>query len=50
MLSQTTAGANADGTPSKAKYILDAGLADKVASQAADLLATYPLYPGIDLT
>ncbi|MEU8154387.1 glycine hydroxymethyltransferase [Micromonospora sp. NPDC048986] len=49
VLTQTTAAANADGTPSKAKYTLDAGLADKVAGQATDLLATYPLYPGIDL-
>ncbi|MEU1589801.1 glycine hydroxymethyltransferase [Micromonospora sp. NPDC005710] len=50
VLTQTTAGANADGTPSKAKYTLDAGLADKVARQATDLLATYPLYPGVDLS
>ncbi|MEU4555653.1 glycine hydroxymethyltransferase [Micromonospora violae] len=49
VLTQTTAGVNADGTPSKAKYTLDAGLADKVARQATDLLATHPLYPSVDL-
>ncbi|CCH18883.1 glycine hydroxymethyltransferase [Micromonospora lupini] len=49
VLTQTTAGANADGTPSKAKYTLDADLADKIAQQATDLLAPHPLYPGIDL-
>ncbi|MEU4335701.1 glycine hydroxymethyltransferase [Micromonospora lupini] len=50
VLTQTTAGANADGTPSKAKYVLDADLADKIARQATDLLAPHPLYPAIDLT
>ncbi|MDG4757889.1 glycine hydroxymethyltransferase [Micromonospora sp. WMMD710] len=49
VLTQTTAAANTDGTPSKAKYALDPALADKIARQATDLLAPHPLYPGIDL-
>ena len=39
-----------DGSGSKAKYVLENGLADSVAKQAADLVADFPLYPGIDLT
>ncbi|MEV7327981.1 glycine hydroxymethyltransferase [Micromonospora sp. NPDC093244] len=50
VLTQTTAAANADGTPSKAKYALDPALADKISRQATDLLAPHPLYPGIDLS
>ncbi|WP_406079985.1 glycine hydroxymethyltransferase [Micromonospora sp. NBC_00858] len=49
VLTATTAGANADGTPSKAKYALDPALADKIARQATDLLTPFPLYPAIDL-
>ncbi|GAA2710930.1 glycine hydroxymethyltransferase [Micromonospora olivasterospora] len=49
VLTQTTPGANADGTPSKAKYVLDPALADKISRQAADLLASFPLYPSVDL-
>ncbi|MBM0235090.1 glycine hydroxymethyltransferase [Micromonospora sp. STR1_7] len=50
VLTQTTAAANSDGTPSKAKYALDPSLADKIARQATDLLAPHPLYPAINLT
>ena len=35
---------------SKARYDLDQQLAHSVAGQAADLLAGYPLYPGVDLS
>ncbi|MEV4830343.1 glycine hydroxymethyltransferase [Micromonospora sp. NPDC049257] len=49
VLSQTTPGANADGTPSKAKYVLDPAVADKISKQATDLLAAHPLYPTINL-
>lgn len=49
VLSQTTPGANADGTPSKAKYVLDPALAETVSKQASDLLAGFPLYPAVDL-
>ncbi|WP_320064100.1 glycine hydroxymethyltransferase [Micromonospora sp. RTGN7] len=49
VLSQTTTGSNADGTASKAKYVLDPALADKVSRQATDLLSAFPLYPSVDL-
>ncbi|MFI1194680.1 glycine hydroxymethyltransferase [Micromonospora sp. NPDC020750] len=50
VLSQTVSGSNADGTPSKAKYVLDPALADKVSRQATDLLSTFPLYPSVTLS
>jgi glycine hydroxymethyltransferase len=34
---------------SKAKYILDPALAERIAKQATELLAGFPLYPTIDL-
>jgi glycine hydroxymethyltransferase len=34
---------------SKAKYVLDAAVADRVAKQATELLADFPLYPSVDL-
>lgn len=43
VLTQTTSG------ESKAKYVLDPALADKVSKQASDLLTTFPLYPAVDL-
>ncbi|WP_446215450.1 glycine hydroxymethyltransferase [Micromonospora sp. IBHARD004] len=43
VLSQTTSG------ESKAKYVLDPALADKVSKQASELLAGFPLYPAVDL-
>ncbi|SCF22323.1 serine hydroxymethyltransferase [Micromonospora viridifaciens] len=49
VLSQTTPGSNPDGTPSKAKYVLDPALADKVSKQASELLTGFPLYPAVDL-
>jgi glycine hydroxymethyltransferase len=33
----------------KAKYVLDAHVAEKCRARCADLLARHPLYPGIDL-
>lgn len=45
VLNQTVSGSNADGTPSKAKYVLDPALADKVSRQATDLLSTFPSTP-----
>jgi glycine hydroxymethyltransferase len=44
VLTQTAA---AEG--SKAKYVLDPGVAAGVAKQATELLADYPLYPQVDL-
>ncbi|WP_428965340.1 glycine hydroxymethyltransferase [Micromonospora fluostatini] len=49
VLAQTSPGANADGTGSKAKYVLDPALADKVSRQATDLLSGFPLYPTVSL-
>jgi glycine hydroxymethyltransferase len=49
VLSSTRPGHRADGSPSKAEYVLDQSTADRVAQQAADLLAGYPLYPTVDL-
>ncbi|WP_200207297.1 glycine hydroxymethyltransferase [Micromonospora coerulea] len=43
VLTQTTSG------ESKAKYVLDPALADKVSKQASELLTGFPLYPGVDL-
>ncbi|MEU8300707.1 glycine hydroxymethyltransferase [Micromonospora sp. NPDC048909] len=50
VLSQTKPGANADGTASKAKYVLDPAIADKISRQASELLTGFPLYPTVDLT
>ncbi|MGK5445064.1 glycine hydroxymethyltransferase [Micromonospora sp. URMC 105] len=43
VLSQTTPG------ESKAKYVLDPALADKISKQATELLTGFPLYPAVDL-
>ncbi|MEH1058903.1 glycine hydroxymethyltransferase [Micromonospora sp. CPCC 206171] len=43
VLSQTTPG------ESKAKYVLDPALADKISKQANELLTGFPLYPAVDL-
>ena len=44
VLTQTTP---AEG--SKAKYHLDGAVADRIAKQATELLADFPLYPTVDL-
>jgi glycine hydroxymethyltransferase len=49
VLSGTTPAAAPSGGASKAKYAIADGLADKTHSAAAELLATRPLYPGLDL-
>jgi glycine hydroxymethyltransferase len=49
VLGSTTPTATRDGSPSKAKYAMDEGLADKTRAAAAELLAAHPLYPGLDL-
>ncbi|MCQ4045464.1 glycine hydroxymethyltransferase [Streptantibioticus rubrisoli] len=50
VLAATAPGTGADGKPSKAKYTLDAAVAQRVEGKASDLLAGFPLYPGIDLS
>ncbi|MGY1671895.1 glycine hydroxymethyltransferase [Geodermatophilus sp. SYSU D00710] len=49
VLSHTSPTATRDGSPSKAKYAVDAGLADKTRAAAAELVAAHPLYPGLTL-
>lgn len=50
VLTETDPDAAPDGRASKAKYALDRSVADRVARQATELLADYPLYPAVDLT
>jgi glycine hydroxymethyltransferase len=49
VLSNTTPAATKDGSPSKARYVVDGGLADKTRAAAAELVAAHPLYPGLEL-
>ncbi|MFD4903697.1 glycine hydroxymethyltransferase [Kitasatospora purpeofusca] len=49
VLRAATPATTAAGTPSKAQYVLDPAVAGAVAGRAADLLAGFPLYPGVDL-
>ena len=49
VLTQTQPGTATDGSPSKARYVLDPTVSAKVASRAAELMAAHPLYPSIDL-
>ena len=49
VLEATQPATGADGAPSKAKYTLPEGLADKAMARAADLVSGFPLYPEVDL-
>ena len=49
VLSNTRPGRTSSGGPSKVAYELDPALASRVSGQAADLLASFPLYPAVDL-
>ncbi|MFF7210350.1 glycine hydroxymethyltransferase [Streptomyces sp. NPDC008238] len=49
VLTATTAGVTSAGKPSKAQHVLDAKVSDEIAQRSADLVAGFPLYPGIDL-
>jgi glycine hydroxymethyltransferase len=49
VLSGTSAAPAAKGGLSKANYVLADGLAERIAGQAADLVAGFPLYPAVDL-
>ncbi len=48
VLSNTSPDAGKNG-PSKAKYTLADGVADKVKAASADMLHKFPLYPGLEL-
>jgi glycine hydroxymethyltransferase len=50
VLSNTTPTATRDGSPSKAKYVVDGGLAEKTRAAASELVAAHPLYPGLELS
>jgi glycine hydroxymethyltransferase len=49
VLAGTTPTTTAAGTPSRAKYAMTEGLADRTRAAAAELLDAHPLYPGLDL-
>ena len=49
VLKETSPGSTAAGEPSKVKYQLAEKVAERVASQAAELVGGFPLYPGVDL-
>ncbi|MDQ6642123.1 MAG: glycine hydroxymethyltransferase [Actinomycetota bacterium] len=49
VLSHTTPGTTKAGTPSKATYALQEGVADRIHAESADMLEKFPLYPGLDL-
>ncbi|GIG67233.1 glycine hydroxymethyltransferase [Phytomonospora endophytica] len=49
VLDATTQGTTKSGAPSKATHVLDAKVSESVATQAAELLSGFPLYPSVDL-
>jgi len=49
VLTSVTPTTTSAGAPSKAKYVLADGVADKVRAASAELLDKHPLYPGLDL-
>jgi glycine hydroxymethyltransferase len=50
VLRATTPATAGSGAPSKAQYLLDPAVRDAVAKRAAELLADFPLYPGVELS
>jgi glycine hydroxymethyltransferase len=49
VLGATTPTTTSSGEPSRAKYTLTDGLAERTRAAGAELLAGHPLYPGLDL-
>jgi glycine hydroxymethyltransferase len=49
VLSSVTPTTTSAGAPSKAKYVLADGVADKVRAASAEMLDKHPLYPGLEL-
>jgi glycine hydroxymethyltransferase len=49
VLSHTTPGTTKAGGASKASYVLEEGVADRIHAESADMLERHPLYPGLDL-
>jgi glycine hydroxymethyltransferase len=50
VLRGTTPAATSAGRPSKATFVTADGLADRSRAAAAELLASHPLYPGLELS
>ncbi|MBK7721573.1 MAG: glycine hydroxymethyltransferase [Austwickia sp.] len=50
VLQATSPGTTPAGAPSKAKFVLADGVAERVSARTLDLLAPFPLYPSVDLT
>ena len=50
VLSATTPTTTTAGAPSKAKYVLADGVADKTKAASSELLDKHPLYPGLELS
>jgi len=50
VLSATTPTTTSAGAPSKAKYVLADGVADKTKAASSELLDKHPLYPGLELS
>jgi glycine hydroxymethyltransferase len=50
VLKETSPAATSSGSPSKVSYQLADKVADRVARQATELVAGFPLYPGVDLS
>jgi glycine hydroxymethyltransferase len=50
VLSSTTPTKTSAGAPSKAKYVLADGVADKTKAASAEMLDKHPLYPGLELS
>ena len=49
VLSRTQAGTTSKGAPSKAQFVTEDGVAERVRARAGELLDKHPLYPGLDL-
>ncbi|MFL6065059.1 MAG: glycine hydroxymethyltransferase [Friedmanniella sp.] len=49
VLQNTTPVTASNGRPGKAKYVLAEGVADRTRAACAELLADFPLYPGLQL-
>jgi glycine hydroxymethyltransferase len=49
VLTETSPATTAKGAPSKVSYELPDKVAERVASQATELVSGFPLYPGVDL-
>ncbi|MDR3069963.1 MAG: glycine hydroxymethyltransferase, partial [Propionibacteriaceae bacterium] len=49
VLTQTQPTATKDGLPGKAKYTIADGVANRTKDAAAELMGSFPLYPGLVL-